>query len=113
VEVTAQNAWTFFTITWDPRGGLMYWIGPLDKGHVPGIPVHANLNEPLSEYDIAFVAAVKTEGVLPTIRGKDGPTLESLSNAITYLVNNAADLLRGDWSCRPELEIRVRKNIGY
>jgi hypothetical protein len=75
--------------------------------------VFPNLNELLPIYEIAAVAAVKTDGILPTIRGKDGPTLDSLSNEITYLVTNAADLLRGDWSCRPELEVKVKKKIGY
>lgn len=112
VTLTAQNSLTFVAISWDPRDGFIYWIGPTQKGNVPNIPVHPNLKDALPQYEIDLVAAVKTDGILPTIRGKNNSTLESLSNAITYLVKHAADLLQGDWSCREALDARFRKQTG-
>jgi|GEM_PF-4325819 len=113
VAMTAQNSLTFIAISWDPRDGFMYWIGPTQKGIVPSVPVHPNLKASLPRYEIDLIAAVKTDGTLPTIRGKNNSTLESLSNAITYLVKHAADLLQGDWSCRDELDARFRKHSGH
>lgn len=112
VHFTVRNTSTFIEISWDPRDGLAYWIGPIEKGSVPKLSVFPDWKQSSSRYEIETIAAVKTDSILPTIQGKNNTTLESLTNAITYLVENAADLLQGDWSCREELEVHVRKNIG-
>ena len=74
-------------------------------------PIPTDLSVKFPEYEIEFVASIRTSNVTPMIRGRSGPTREALLNAVDYLKAHAADMLCGNWSCRAELEAKVRDNI--
>jgi hypothetical protein len=110
-EVTARNDHAFIRMTWSPQDGCEYYIGPLVNNSVPDYTLAPNLAAPLLEYELEWFSKIRTNGVLPMVRGKSGPTDQAVVNAFGYITRYLGDCLCGDWSIRESLELAIRKEI--
>lgn len=96
LSIELRNKHAVVEISWDPRDGFLYFIGPVRR-NTPW--------EGPSRYEIAAFATLTKDGVIPNVRGRNGGRLPvAIRNAVKFLTKHVGACLNGDWSIRPQLD---------
>jgi hypothetical protein len=110
VEVIYQNDVTFVRVTWSPRDGLRYHLGPLRHGEVPPRELTYRPGQSLRDYELEWFMTLNRDNEFREIRGKTGEIVAAAQTAVEIMIKNGTSFLIGDWSRRSELDELVKRN---
>ena len=108
--VRLQNQDTFISLTWSPKEGLEYSIGPLVDGLVPPADIFYRPGQSPHAYEIAWFAKLAGVQRNADIRGKIDGFAESLRTGVELVMKIAGAFLAGDWSRREKLDELIEQN---